>query len=690
MSAPASSQDPDETRLTECPIPYHRRIDASLRRPSDVELLRERLARDRLVVLQGAQAGAGATRLAAELAHEEAAAGARVLCLPYRTSSMLEAAADVVDSLKLPSAGHLRMPWVGQDDAMRAMWSELEATGPLLVVLEGAWAQAPVEPWLSPHPHVRVLAIRDAGDVSDDSTRIFPVPPLDRSVITRMLRDACQRIDVADVAALDSLFANDALSADVAHALLTSGDVPDVKGWVAPREGAAEVVLTCAISRLLSGETTHAIAAPLALLRVLVLLDAEPVPLELLAAILSHAPGGPLTIANLSEAVGMLEASRLVSRTVFGELVAHIRVLRVARDLFGETVVPWTHPVAAGLRDRLDAIPHIELRRRRRLAPHARRLLRCDFEGRVSASLLAKIGMAVSGDGAFRKVMGDLEARKAVELARSVEAAPGELTVEALMRLSLVLTEMGEHAEAKDVSRQAVEVAEQVEGVDGLLVARALDAHARSTYFGGSSYKSSESQAPGERALAIREKAWGPEDPRLAEDIFGLAGGLAVRGEHDEAIVLFRRAARLAERGDPHVLTGCLEALARALGRVGNTAEALAVTWRVLALYRDRKDPADRRHVVFTVQSALNLFEGVAGRTHVVALVDEVLAWPWDRGDSEQSETVGRLRAVRAQALDGLGRHAEAVEEAERALLLLGPRQDYVRERLRKILEAGP
>jgi hypothetical protein len=165
-------------------------------RDAEMRALRTQLGERGLVVLRGASAGVGATRLASEFGYAYASDyAAGMLWVPLRCSGYKESAADVVDALGLPNRGGLRRPYLSAQSSVSRMWHDLGSLGaPVLIVLDGFDGPQTLEDWRPRQSHVHVLAIADPRSAVEDEW-LFVVQPLQRADVSAALRERVPKID---------------------------------------------------------------------------------------------------------------------------------------------------------------------------------------------------------------------------------------------------------------------------------------------------------------------------------------------------------------------------------------------------------------------------------------------------------------------------------------------------------------
>jgi tetratricopeptide (TPR) repeat protein/transcriptional regulator with XRE-family HTH domain len=168
---------------------------------------------------------------------------------------------------------------------------------------------------------------------------------------------------------------------------------------------------------------------------------------------------------------------------------------------------------------------------------------------------------------------------------------------------------------ARSLFERALAIREKAFGTDHPLTASSLNNLARLIWDQGDL---TASRGLFERALAIREKVLGPEDRRTASSLNNLASLLQSQGDLSRARPLFERALTIRENvcGPDHPLTASsLNNLARLLRDQGVFAEAQPLCERALAIREMVLGPEDPR----TAASLNNLGRILQGRQSLTA-----------------------------------------------------------------------
>jgi tetratricopeptide (TPR) repeat protein len=657
-----------EIALRRCQVLYGP-MQPFLGRGRDIARLREQLTAQRIAIIKAPSPGIGATRLAAEFAHAAAIEyPGGITWVRHRGSSPKEVAADVVEALALPTATWLHWPFVSQHEAQETMWRGLAARPPALVVVEGWPSWVDPSEWTPTPGGAHVLGIADAATAVEGDA-VFTLGPLDDSVVLDTLRSALAARADRSAAQLTTLVAGDSLALAVAFARLHDASDDRIARYAESLETATtpDAIIVEAFESLSPAARTF--------LMILSCLDAGPVPLRLIRAICSRvAAGGDVPARVSSETWGDEAMTEVASRglaplTALGEPSAHARTLGLVRDHTGTRAAQLYEPIAAALADELDLLDLMHVHEARRLVPHARhaawfleRSLSPAGYDRLLASTASSPRPFEAGEAA----------QKRVALIRGIETPPGAKTLEALTVLGHALSQRWELPDAQGVLREALAVAEQIHGAEALEVASVIGLLTRAIGLGSCGASPPEQLELKQRALSIRERAWGSGDQRLEMGLWDTGLALAVADRDSEALALFERATRIAERVGSRGLVNYVEGTAGCLGRLGRIEEALTALDRALELRRRE----NANHVTTPLRLAEE-FLALGGRYgDLMARVDRVLAWPEltdDDDNAQKAQANARLRALRARTLAAMGRTEEASRDAEAALRTLEP-----------------
>jgi tetratricopeptide (TPR) repeat protein len=548
-----------EEALRRCPILFPSRTERFVGREFDLVRLGAHLDAHRLAVLLGSGLGAGATRLAIEFAHSHAASyPGGVVWVCYRGSNPKEAAADVIEALDLPTPVYVRFPFVSPDDARTTMWRGLGPRGQSLLVLDGWSAHDDANDWLSPTGGVHVIAIAQHG-TPGPGAHAFRVGALDESSVSERLGSLGS--------SLLPLLTNDALALDVTMARLE-------------REPRTEAPLFKGRDAILLEALVGLSKDARILLHILTLLDAEPVPLPLLDAILVRLRE-PMSPDTARAALDELYEGAIVQRTVFDEPCAHARVLGLARERWKAELSPLREPVLAALVEMLPAsAKYVHLGRR--VAAHARRALVCDYQGMVPDALFRELLERLSAGP--RHPIAVTAARQAASLARERGDEPA--TLRALKALGRALSETRELDAAQAALREAVTLAERLHGRDALEVAEVFEMLRRAIGLGVCGDAGPEASELTARAHEIYTRSWSSDDPRLVGAHMHYALQLAVAKQYQEAAAVCDRAMPFLENCDAWHVRHHLLLMAQIFAEVGRGDEALNAIERALHVCR--------------------------------------------------------------------------------------------------------
>ena len=170
--------------------------------------------------------------------------------------------------------------------------------------------------------------------------------------------------------------------------------------------------------------------------------------------------------------------------------------------------------------------------------------------------------------------------------------AQGAVELEKLEAQTLQLLQSGQYAEATEIAKRSLALAEKLHGRDHPEVATAL---INLGMLLGITNRLAEAEPLYRRALAIDEKNLGPEHPNVARDLNNLAGLLQATNRLAEAEPLYRRALAIDEKSlgpeHPNVARD-LNNLALLLQATNRLAEAEPLYRRALAI--DEKNLGSR------------------------------------------------------------------------------------------------
>jgi eukaryotic-like serine/threonine-protein kinase len=278
-------------------------------------------------------------------------------------------------------------------------------------------------------------------------------------------------------------------------------------------------------------------------------------------------------------------------------------------------------------------------------------------------------------------VVGDLLARHAeglrwVRLAEvglaSLPDVAGMREASRLAQLAGIRWEMGMYAEAKELGEQALAIREKALGPDHPDVARSLNNLAGSHWSMGAF---EEARALYERALAIHERALGPDHPLVAGTLNNLAGVHSATGSYQGAKELLERALAIRERalGPEHLeVAASLSNLALLHQRVGSREEAKKLHERALGIMEKALGPNHpdvARGLVLLADFHQTYDEAMALHERALVILEKALG--------PDHPNVARTLSSLAQLHGTKGKYTEAKRLHERALAIyekaLGP-----------------
>lgn len=230
------------------------------------------------------------------------------------------------------------------------------------------------------------------------------------------------------------------------------------------------------------------------------------------------------------------------------------------------------------------------------------------------------------------------------------------------------LLQEGRYGEAEGESRRLLRQVEAADGRESLRAAEALDLLVQSLWRGGKSNEP-EARLLGERALALKEKALGPDHPDLAATLNNLAGVLSEAGDYAAARPLYERALSIQERvlGPDHPdVAVTLFWLAGTLWRVGDFERAQHLCERVLAM-RERRLGPDHPEVASALNGLGILYMSAGDCARARPLLERALAI---REKALGPDHPDRAIALNnnAMLLGAIGDYASSVALYERAL----------------------
>ncbi|HET6373554.1 MAG TPA: CHAT domain-containing tetratricopeptide repeat protein [Candidatus Polarisedimenticolia bacterium] len=151
----------------------------------------------------------------------------------------------------------------------------------------------------------------------------------------------------------------------------------------------------------------------------------------------------------------------------------------------------------------------------------------------------------------------------------------------------------GRYQEAETLAREALRIAENDAGPESKQAAEILDLLVEALYRGGRSGQA-ETLSLAERAVALKEKAYGPDDPQTADSLHNLGTVYRHRGQDTESRSTFERALAIRETalGARSVEVGkTVAALAVVARQSGDIPTARAMAERALSIFEEKLGP---------------------------------------------------------------------------------------------------
>jgi class 3 adenylate cyclase/tetratricopeptide (TPR) repeat protein len=264
-----------------------------------------------------------------------------------------------------------------------------------------------------------------------------------------------------------------------------------------------------------------------------------------------------------------------------------------------------------------------------------------------------------------------------------------ETSARVLHGSSKYLSERGRYTEARALGERALAIRERALGPDHPDVAQSLNNLAVVQYQAG---RFAEAAHLYEQALAIREKALGAEHLDVAESLNDLAVVQYDVGRYAEAEPLFERALAIQERAlgpeDP-VLAVSLNNLAAVQREQGRYAEAQPLLERALAIREEALGP-DHPDLASTLSNLSRLHREQGHYVEAQQLAERETAIREEAlGLDHPDVAYGLVNLARLRLVEG--RYDEARLDAERALAIrektLGPEHAYVARSLSLLAE---
>lgn len=201
------------------------------------------------------------------------------------------------------------------------------------------------------------------------------------------------------------------------------------------------------------------------------------------------------------------------------------------------------------------------------------------------AANLATLGHVRRGQG--REAEAAALFREALALRRALHGDRHDLTTTAMLDLAATIQQSGSYDEAESLAREARAARIARHGAEHESVAQANEALALVLWNAGRDLPRAELLF--REALALRERLWGDDDPRLETTLTPLSAFLPYVQKAPEAEALARRALEIRRRvyGEDHPMVAHqLNNVARALEAQGRPGEARALYQEMLRRYR--------------------------------------------------------------------------------------------------------
>ncbi len=286
-------------------------------------------------------------------------------------------------------------------------------------------------------------------------------------------------------------------------------------------------------------------------------------------------------------------------------------------------------------------------------------------------------GIAVHAASLLTYVVGsDLErhtdgrrwARHAKTALAAVEDGEGLHRAGTLGNLADVLHSMGKYEESKALNERALAIREKALGPDHPDVADSLNNLGIELYEIGEYEESKELH---ERALVIFEKALGPDHPFVAFSLVNLASVLKKMGEYEESRALHERALAILEKAlgpdHPSVATS-LNNLAALLYKMGEYEESKTLNERALVIEEKALGP-DHPSVATSLNNLANVLQKMGEYEESKALNERALAIFEKVLGPDHPDVAASLNNL-AGVYYSLGEYEESKELHERALAI--------------------
>ena len=283
----------------------------------------------------------------------------------------------------------------------------------------------------------------------------------------------------------------------------------------------------------------------------------------------------------------------------------------------------------------------------------------------------ADVGATLHTLGEIYDELGDRDAsithyRQALEIRRAALGSEDDRTTLTMIRMARLLSLVGAFGEAEALAREALEARRAVHGERHVETAAAMEVLGLVRWQASDDLEEAEALMRG--ALAIREDAYGSDDPRIDPALLPLSTILSDRGRPEEGEVFVRRSIEIRRRvyGDDHPgIAYRMGSLGYILTDQGRLEASKEVYREVLRRFREHY-PGDYPYTATTLGNLGYAFSQDGQFDSALVYHREALAM-WIRVEGERtSNTAVATHNVGIQLM-GLGRIEEAVSTFRRA-----------------------
>jgi len=237
-----------------------------------------------------------------------------------------------------------------------------------------------------------------------------------------------------------------------------------------------------------------------------------------------------------------------------------------------------------------------------------------------------------------------------------------------LGNVGLIYFLVGNARAAKEPLERALAIKERHYGPEHVEVAKTLVSLANAL---GALGDTRQRKALLEKALAIEEKHYGPEHVEVAKTLVSLANALGALGDTRQAKAMLEKALAIEEKhyGPEHVeVANTLVNLATALGDLGNTRQAKAMLEKALAIQEKHYGP-EYVDVAITLVNLATALGALGDTRQPKVLLERALAIQEKHYGPEHVDVANTLVNL-ATALDALGDTRQPKVLLERALAI--------------------